>query len=161
MTHGMGRGLTGTSGLTLVVAVLLLTTTAAGCSDQDRAAGKPLHAPATFDPTLPGWVACSRLIAEGDVVRVSDGPSAGRMITELAVQHWVKPTSGPKTARIETVDIAAEGVYKRWQAGTHLFLQVDVDPSALPSWQFGERMIKRIKHAVPASRSLECPYGPA
>jgi hypothetical protein len=42
-----------------------------------------------------------------------------------------------------------------------LFLQVDVDPSALPNWQFGDRMIRKIKHAVPASRTIECPYGPA
>ena len=83
------------------------------------------------------------------------------MITELAVQDWVKPMSGPRTARIETIDIAAEGVYNRWQPGTHLFLQVDVDPSALPSWQFDDRMIKRIEHAVPASHTVECPYGPA
>jgi hypothetical protein len=146
--------------LPLVVAAIVLATAATGCSDQGRPEGKPLHAPAGFDPTLPAWVACSRLIVEGDVVRVSDGDS-GEMITELAVQEWVKPASGPKTARIETIDIAAEGVYNRWQPGTHLFLQVDVDPSALPSWQFDDRMIKRIKHAVPAAQTIVCPYGPA
>jgi hypothetical protein len=83
------------------------------------------------------------------------------MTTEVAVKDWVKPPSGPGIARIETVDIAAEGVYSRWQPGTHVFLQVDVDPSALPNWQFGDRMIKKIKHAVPASRTIACPYGPA
>jgi hypothetical protein len=144
----------------LVVAAIVLATAATGCSDQGGPEGKPLHAPASFDPTLPAYVACSRLIVEGDVVSVSDSDSAGRMITELAVHEWVKPASGPKTARIETIDIAAERVYERWQPGTHLFLQVDLDPSALPSWQFDARTIKRIKHAVPASHTIECPYGP-
>jgi hypothetical protein len=161
MARVMRRELTGTSVLPLVVVAIVAATAVAGCSDEARTAGKPLHAPASFDPSLPGWVACSRLILEGDVVRVSDAVSPGRMVTELAVQDWVKPASGPKTARIETVDIAAEGVYERWRPGTHLLLQVDVDPSALPNWQFGDQMIRKIKRAVPASRAIECPYGPA
>src|SRR5213079_1265583 len=137
------------------------TAVLSGCSGNGRAAaGKPLHAPANFDPTLPAFVACSKIIVEGDVVRVRDAATRGRMVTELAVIDWVKPASGPRTATIETVDIAAEGVYKRWAPGTHLFLQVDVDPSALPSWQFEKRTIGRIKLAVPASRNIDCPYGP-
>jgi hypothetical protein len=83
------------------------------------------------------------------------------MVTELAVQGWVRPASGPKSVEIETADIAAEGVYRRWKPGAHLFLQVDLDPDALPSWEFDDRMIKRIRRAVPASRAIECPYGPS
>jgi hypothetical protein len=147
-------------GVALVVAATVAVAAIAGCGEEQRAAGKPLHAPANFDPTLPAWVACSRLIVEGDVVRVRDAASPGRIVTELEVEDWVKPVSGPRIARIETVDIAAEGVYTRWQPGTHLFLQVDVDPSALPSWDFGDGMIKKIAHAVPASHTIECPYGP-
>jgi hypothetical protein len=117
-------------------------------------------APATFDPSLLGWVACSRLIVEGDVVRVSSADSPGRMVTELAVDRWIKPASGPKTATIESADIAADGVYERWEPGSHL-LQVDVDPDALPNWQFRDRTIEKIERAVPASRTLEWSYGPA
>jgi hypothetical protein len=161
MKSGPRRGLTTVSALLLMVAAVLAATTLAGRSGEDRSAGKPLHASPNFDPTIPGWVACSRLIVEGDVLRVRDVASPGRMVTELAVHGWVKPGSGPTTARIETVDIAGEGVYRRWPAGTHLFLRVDVDPSALPDWQFGHGEMKRIEQAVPASRSIECPYGPA
>ena len=143
----------------LTLAAILVAAALAGCSDQDQS-GKPLHAPASFDPSLPGWVACSRLIVEGDVIRVSDGASLGQMVTELAVDRWIKPDAGPKKAKIKTADIAAEGVYERWEPGTHLFLQVDVDPSALPNWEDDERFIKKVKRAVPASRSIECPYGP-
>lgn len=125
------------------------------------AAGKPLHAPANFDPTLPGWIACSRVIVEGDVLRVRDARTPGRMVTDLTVDDWIKPGGGPRTAHIETGDIAAEGVYRRWSAGTHLVLQADVDPTALPGWHFDRRMVERIKHAVPGSRGLDCPYGPA
>jgi hypothetical protein len=147
----------------LVLSLILAAMVAAavpGCSDQQQS-GKPLHAPASFDPSLPGWVACSRLILEGDVIRVSSADSPGQMVTELAVDEWIKPASGPKVATIETPDIAAEGVYEWWKPGTHLFLQVDVDPAALPNWQFRDPTIKKIKHAVPASRTVECPYGPA
>jgi hypothetical protein len=149
----------GLSVLSLIVAAMVAAAVA-GCSEQEQS-GKPLHAPATFDPSLPDWVACSRLILEGDVVRVSSADSPGQMVTELAVGEWVKPASGPKVATIETPDIAAEGVYERWEPGTRLFLQVDVDPAALPNGQFSDRMIKKIKRAVPASRTIECPYGPA
>ena len=158
MARGQRRGSTWTSVLPLVVVVAVA---ASACSGAEDPAGRPLHAPASFDPTLPGWVACSRLIVEGNVVGVSDSASPGHMVTELAVRDWIKPASGPRIARIETVDIASEGVYSRWRPGTHLFLQVDVDPSALPSWQFGDRMIAKIERALPASRPLECPYGPA
>src|SRR3954465_1374945 len=58
--------------------------------------GKPLHAPANFDPTLPGFVACSRLIVEADVLSVTDGHEPGHMSTKLAVHDWVKPSSGPR-----------------------------------------------------------------
>jgi hypothetical protein len=160
MVNVSRRGFRGSSVLPLVLAATIAAAALAGCYEQDRS-GKPLHAPAGFDPTLPAWVACSRLIVEGDVVRVTDAGSPGQMVTELAVSRWIKPTSGPKMATIETPDIAAEGVYQRWEPGMHLLLQVDVDPSALPNWQFGDRMIKKIKQAIPASRTIECPYGPA
>jgi hypothetical protein len=148
----------------VLVAAIAAVAFVTGCSKQaseQEEVGKPLHAPASFDPSLPGYVACSRLIVEGDVVSVRDGGSPGRMVTELAVQQWIKPASGPKVATIETADIAAEGVYERWEPGTHLFLQVDLDPDALPSWQFSNRMISKLERAVPESRVLECPYGPA
>jgi hypothetical protein len=149
----------GLSALSLILGVMVAVAVA-GCSEQEQS-GKALHAPATFDPSLPGWVACSRLILEGDVIRVSSADSPGHMVTELAVDEWIKPASGPKVATIETPDIAAEGVYEWWKPGTHLFLQVDVDPAALPNWQFRDRTIKKIKRAVPASRTIDCPYGPA
>ena len=99
----------GLSALSLILGVMVAVAVA-GCSEQEQS-GKPLHAPATFDPSLPGWGACSRLILEGDVIRVSSADSPGHMVTELAVDEWIKPASGPKVATIETPDIGAEGVY--------------------------------------------------
>ena len=73
----------------LIVAVMIVAAAVAGCSEQEQS-GKPLHAPGGFDPTLAGWVACSRMIVAGDVVSVRPaGP--GRMVTEFAVDEWVKP----------------------------------------------------------------------
>jgi hypothetical protein len=143
------------------MATAVAVTAVAGCSGAEEHGGRPLHAPANLDLTLPAWVACSALIVEGAVVRVSDAESPGRMVTAVRVSSWVKPASGPRIARVETVDIAAHGIYRRWQPGKHLFLRVDVDPSALPSWDFSGGTIKRVIRALPASRSLDCPYGPA
>jgi hypothetical protein len=142
------------AGILVVLGVVALT----GCHSQQLEA-KPLHAPANFDPSLAGYVACSRLIVEGDVVTVRSADT-GRMVTTLAVQDWVKPASGKSRARIETADIAKDGVYKRWSPGTHLRLAVDVDPSVLPSWQFSAAQFDKIRAAVPSAKKLSCPYGP-
>ena len=83
------------------------------------------------------------------------------MVTELAVDEWVKPASGPEVATIETADLAAEGVYERWNPGTHLFLQVDVDPASLPGWEFSDRMIRRSSEPCRRRARSTCPYGPA
>jgi hypothetical protein len=149
------RGATTLPGL-LAAAALALT----ACGGGQSTAGKPLHAPANYDPSIPGWLACSKYVVEGDVLSVSPVPP-DRMVTQLRVRDWVKPSSGPKVARIETADIVGHGATKRWAAGTHLFLRVDVDPSALPDWEFTGSAVKRIKSAVPASRDLQCPYGPS
>jgi hypothetical protein len=137
-----------------VLAVVALT----GCQSEEPRS-KPLHAPANFDPSLAGFVACSRLVVEGDVVSVR-ATTSGRMLTTLAVQDWVKPTTGPRRAKIETVDIARDGVYPRWLPGTHLRLAVDVDPDALPDWEFTEPAFAKIRAAAPRATNLSCPYGP-
>lgn len=149
------------SGAALLLALAVALSATVGCAgDSRRAAAKPLHAPANFDPSIPGWLACSSYVVDGDVLSVSPLPP-DRMVTRLRVHDWVKPTSGPKVARIETADILGHGATQRWPAGTHLFLRVDVDPSALPDWEFTGSVVQRIKDAVPEARGLECPYGPS
>ena len=120
---------------------------------------RPLHRPATFDPSVPGLVACSSSVLEGNVVRVVDG-RPGRMLATVAVDHWVKPVSGPSRATFDLVDIAREGVYERWPPGTQLRLVVDVDPASLPEWQFTAEQFSAFEQAVPAADRLTCPYGP-
>jgi hypothetical protein len=136
----------------------------AGCGshgpDEAAPSNKPLHAAANFDLSLPGYVACSSRILEGDVLQVIDG-RPGRMLVTMRVDHWVKPATGPRTFTLSLVDIAAEDVYERWAPGTHLRLQVDVDPTVLPSWQLSAKTFTAIEDAVPESRTLECPYGPS
>ena len=146
----------------MLLAGLAVTIAAvAGCGGEHQAAaGKPLHAPANYDPSIPGWLACSKYVVQGDVISVRP-VAPERMITELRVRDWVKPASGPKVAKIETADIVGHGAQKRWAAGTHLFLRVDVDPTAIPDWEFAGTAVERIKKAVPASQGLTCPYGPS
>jgi hypothetical protein len=157
-TNRAHRGHGGPSSLLRGLPALVLALSA--CGDGHSAAGKPLHAPANYDPSIPGWLACSRYVVEGDVLSVSPVPP-DRMVTQLRVRDWVKPSSGPKVARIETADIVGHGAQERWPVGTHLFLRVDVDPTALPDWEFTGSAVERIKRAVPASRDVHCPYGPS
>jgi hypothetical protein len=149
-----GRWLRST-GILAVLGVVALT----GCQSE-KLESKPLHAAANFDPSLPGFVACSRLIVEGDVVNVR-ATKDDRMVTTLAVQDWIKPASGKSRAKIETVDIAKDGVYKRWAPGTHLRLAIDVDPTVLPNWEFTEAQFAKFRAAVSEAKKLSCPYGPA
>jgi hypothetical protein len=121
--------------------------------------GTPLHRPANFDPSLPGLVACSTKVLEGDVVRVVDG-RPGRMLATVAVDHWVKPATGPHLVQLNLVDIAKEGVYQRWSPGTPLRLVVDADPTSFPEWQFPVDEFTAIEKAAPKAAGLHCPYGP-
>jgi hypothetical protein len=82
------------------------------------------------------------------------------MVTELAVDEWFKPhlDRRMRRSRLPTSRLKAS---KSGGSGHTLFLQIDVDPAALPNWQFRDRTVKKVKRAVPASRTIECPYGPA
>ena len=121
--------------------------------------GRPLHAPPNFDPSTAGYVACSRVIVEGDVISVADADD-GQMTTTLKVARWVKPSSGGATVKVTTADIAADGVYARWRPGTHLFLVASVDPDALPDWEFTAAQFDAFGRAVVPAEALSCPYGP-
>jgi hypothetical protein len=100
------------------------------------------------------------MIVAGDVVSVRPA-GHGRMVTELAVDEWVKPASGRRLrrSRLPTWPLRAStnagSRHARVPAGGN------VDPASLPGWEFGDRMIKKIKRSVPPSRTIECPYGPA
>lgn len=143
-----------------LAAVTVAAATACGGGSAGAPTAKPLHAPANFDPSLEGSIACSRLIVDGTVLSVADGNRPGFMTTRLKVRRWVKPSDGPKTTSIQTGDIAKDGVYQRWKPGTRLFLRVDVDPTALPDWQFTRQQQRQLIRAAAEPIDLECPYGP-
>jgi len=143
-----------------VVVVAAACAALTACHDAGSSSAKPLHAPANFDPSLEGTIACSRLIVEGTVLQVTDSDRAGFMNTRMKVHRWVKPMTGPKVASIETADIAGEGVYERWRPGTRLFLLVDVDPTALPSWQLTRQLQRELIRTAMKPITVTCPYGP-
>jgi hypothetical protein len=150
----------------IATVALLVGAVVAGCARGDATTadgtpdtGRPVHRPASFDPSIPGLVACSTVVLEGDVLRVVDG-RPGRMLATLTVDHWVKPATGPGRVSLSLVDIAGEGVYHRWPPGTHLRLVVDVDPVSLPEWQFTGKEFAALEQAAPQAQRLQCPYGP-
>ena len=148
-----------TSRLQELAAITVIAATACGGS-ATAPTSKPLHAPANFDPSLEGSVACSRLIVDGTVLSVTDGRRPGFMTTRLKVRRWVKPGTGPRITSVETADIAKDGVYSRWKPGTRLLLQVDVDPTALPNWEFTQQQMRQLTRAARKPIKVECPYGP-
>jgi len=50
------------------------------------------------------WVACTRSIVKGDVLRTEVGNAPGHLLVTMSVTKWVKPTTGPAQ---KTFDIVA------------------------------------------------------
>lgn len=65
-----------------------------------------------------GWVACSQVMAEGEVVSVEEAAEADRVLLTVAVTDWFKPATGGKEARFDVVDPAGDGAYPRWKPGS-------------------------------------------
>ncbi|MEU8565379.1 hypothetical protein AB0C45_28350 [Streptomyces cyaneofuscatus] len=109
-----------------------------------------------------GWVACSQVMAEGEVVSVEEVPEAGRVLLTVAVTDWFKPATGEKEARFDVVDPAKDGAYPRWKPGEHLLLVIDRDPTAYVTSYRGDdiaQVRRSIERALPGAAGRECTDG--
>ncbi|MFC8262355.1 hypothetical protein ACFUNF_33275 [Streptomyces sp. NPDC057291] len=94
-----------------------------------------------------GTIACSQVIAEGNVVSVRDARQAGRVILTFAVDDWLWPAKGKKRVSLDVPDPAAQGAYERWKPGEHLLITVSKFPDQLVSDYRGSQ-ITRVRSQI-------------
>lgn len=104
-------------------------------------------------------IACSRLIADGDILAVEDGPE-GRVVLTLAVREWVKPARGPERVRIEVVDPSANGADEPWKPQRDVLLTVPVRPDLWAAAYDGPGRtseLAQMKRDLPRAERTSCP----
>ena len=106
------------------------------------------------------WVACARLIAQGNVLDVRDAPEAGRVIVKFAVTEWIKPATGADQVELDVVDPATAKERNPWAPGGPVLVLIPTR-SDLPADTFtGEsRQLYRrlIRSWLPTAARTSCP----
>lgn len=106
--------------------------------------------------SAPGYIACSRLIAEGTVARVSQEPATGQDRITLDVYHYYKPAKGEKQVSF----LMERNVDPRLHQGDEVLVGIPRDASGPDIWTTGDEAIARerswIVKALPESRGMEC-----
>jgi hypothetical protein len=106
------------------------------------------------------YIACARMIAEGDVLAVREAPQQGRVLVTFAVQDWIKPTEGADEVELDLVDPTAAGISEPWAKGQHVLIVVPsredlVADSFSGSALAGGRSF--LEHYLPEAAGVECP----
>ncbi|WP_327355998.1 hypothetical protein [Streptomyces sp. NBC_01304] len=108
-----------------------------------------------------GWVACSRLMVEGTVVRVA--PVEGKRMDRitLKVQRYYKPESGPADVTFPM----DWNVDPRLKVGDHTLITIDKGGTQPVNWATGkdlERVRAMLLKALPGAGKITCdtPPGP-
>ncbi|MET9497255.1 hypothetical protein [Streptomyces sp. NPDC006552] len=126
----------------------------------DSAADKP--AAAGGGKVSPeGFVACSRLIAEGTVVAVERLPGTGQDRITLRVDRYLKPESGGARTLTFPVDHDAR---PRPKAGDRPLIAIPAGGGRPRTWVTGadrERLRATVLTALPGSRGVRCDRTPA
>ncbi|WP_105975260.1 hypothetical protein [Streptomyces geranii] len=104
----------------------------------------------------PAYLACVRLIVEGDVTAVEPGPDAGQERVTLRVTRYYKPDTGPA----EVTFVMDREADPRPAVGDHALVGILTDATSPDIWTTDEREIAvqraRITAELPRSRTLSC-----
>ncbi|MFE9247991.1 hypothetical protein [Streptomyces sp. NPDC007088] len=113
-------------------------------------------------PSTEEWIACTELIAVGDVEAVRPGSAKGRLAVDFTVQEWIKPATGKKRIELDAVDPRIDGAQDPWRAGQHLLIMVP-RRTDLAVETFENRRLKYfrplIAEALEGAKSASCPPG--
>jgi hypothetical protein len=105
----------------------------------------------------PGYLACSRLVAEGTVAHVEPLPGTTENRITLRVGRYYKPEKG----KAEVVLVLDEEVAPRPREGEQVLVALHDDPATPTDWTTGRKAIADerawIVKALPESRTLTCP----
>lgn len=110
--------------------------------------------------TLVEWVACARLIAEGDVVAVREAPEPGRVTVTFAVRDWIKPAQGDDQVTLDVVDPTEAQVREPWTPGGPLLIVVPERHDQPTDTFRGAELTdnrEQIESALPRAATTECP----
>ncbi|MEU4172488.1 hypothetical protein AB0F46_37090 [Streptomyces sp. NPDC026665] len=134
----------------------LATQGGAGGADEKSAAGAKADSGSTASLSAPGYIACSRLIAEGTVTKVAAVPGTAQDRITLDVFHYYKPATGEK----EVTFLMDEDVDPRLHRGDEVLVAIQRRASTPDIWTTGEQEIARdrswIVKALPESRGMRC-----
>ncbi|MFD9467235.1 hypothetical protein [Streptomyces sp. NPDC060027] len=104
----------------------------------------------------PGYIACSRLIAEGTVTEVLQVPGTEQDRITLDVYHYYKPAEGEK----EVTFLMDQNVDPRLHQGDEVLVGIGRHATTPDIWTTGEKNIARdrawIVKALPAARGMRC-----
>jgi hypothetical protein len=92
------------------------------------------------DVTPESVVACSEAMVVGDVVTVT-ATGQDRVLVEMKIDEWIKPSTGDATARFNLVDPTAnggEGVNPPFRVGERIFLRVPQDRAEVVTGHIGD-----------------------
>ncbi|MER5384114.1 hypothetical protein ABT040_28220 [Streptomyces sp. NPDC002688] len=104
----------------------------------------------------PGYIACSRLLAEGTVTEVVRVPGTEQDRITLDVYHYYKPAKGEK----EVTFLMDQYVDPRLHKGDEVLVGIGQHAVTPDIWTTGEKNIARdrawIVKALPESRAMRC-----
>ncbi|MFJ6082691.1 hypothetical protein ACIQI8_14935 [Streptomyces sp. NPDC092369] len=132
--------------------------TMSGSDSGDKAAGSQASSEADSAFSSPGFLACARLVVEGEVAKTAwvHGTSGRQRIT-LDVTRAYKPVN---TAGQVTVVLEEEAVLKSLHKGEHVLVGVQRGSSVADYVVVGERSVAReragILRALPESAYVPC-----
>ncbi|MEV5975575.1 hypothetical protein [Streptomyces sp. NPDC052114] len=110
---------------------------------------------ADADQSPEGFVACSRLIAEGTVTEVTPVPGAERDRITVEVSDYLKPTTGPATITFPMV----HDVDPRLKKGDRTLITIPKGAAEPDNWATGKDrapLRKMITKALPKSQDIRC-----
>ncbi|MFF3447391.1 hypothetical protein ACFYXJ_09690 [Streptomyces sp. NPDC002667] len=141
----------------MVVGLGWLATQGGGNSaDEKSAAGAKADSGSRGSLSAPGYIACSRLIAEGTVTGVTAVPGTARDRITLDVYHYYKPATGGKKVAF----LMDRNVVPRLHPGDEVLVGIQRHASTPDTWTTGEQEIARerswIVKALPQARGLRC-----
>ncbi|MFJ8826341.1 hypothetical protein ACIREE_31800 [Streptomyces sp. NPDC102467] len=124
-------------------------------ADNGKAAGGE-----SADLSPEGFVACSRVIAEGTVVKVEQLPGTGQDRITLRVTRYIKPESGGAKTLTFPMD---HDVDPRLKTGDRPLITIPEGGRQPDNWSTGkdsERLRAMVLKALPGSHAITCDKGP-
>ncbi|MGW7657615.1 hypothetical protein ACWGMA_34040 [Streptomyces asiaticus] len=132
--------------------IVTVTVTADGGSGSDSdATGR--------GQTFPEALACATAIVEGNLATVRPA-GQDRIQVTMSVDRWLKPSTGPATARFDLADPAVADPAEAYATGDHLLLLVPRRKGQIPDTFQGQEvrpMRDRITRALTEAAHTTCP----